>query len=56
MATSNTKNRGTEHEKLSQWVDEIANLTQPHAIYWCDGSIEEWDRLTSELVTAKTLV
>ncbi|XCB29363.1 phosphoenolpyruvate carboxykinase (GTP) [Arcanobacterium hippocoleae] len=35
---------------LVEWVTEIANLTQPKDIYWADGSQEEWDRLTGEMV------
>ncbi len=35
---------------LQSWVDETAALCQPAAIEWCDGSQEEWDRLTSLLV------
>jgi len=51
MTTSTVMN-----EKLLLWVDEVAALTQPDDIYWCDGSEEEWDRITSELVAAGTFV
>jgi phosphoenolpyruvate carboxykinase (GTP) len=44
------------HEKLLLWVDEVAALTQPDDIYWCDGSIEEWETITSGLVEAGTFV
>ncbi len=40
----------TTNEKLKAWVDEWAGIFQPDAIEWCDGSDEEWDRLTSLLV------
>jgi phosphoenolpyruvate carboxykinase (GTP) len=35
---------------LAAWVGEIAELTKPDAVEWCDGSQEEWDRLTALLV------
>ncbi|MFP5576843.1 MAG: phosphoenolpyruvate carboxykinase (GTP) [Acidimicrobiia bacterium] len=37
----------TTNEKLKAWVDEWAGIFQPDVIEWCDGSDEEWDRLTS---------
>ncbi|MCO8127023.1 phosphoenolpyruvate carboxykinase (GTP) [Acidimicrobiia bacterium EGI L10123] len=40
----------TTNERLQAWVDEWAEIFQPDAIEWCDGSDEEWDRLTSLLV------
>ena len=45
----------TKHAKLIAWVAEVAALTQPARVHWCDGSQEEWDTLTSELVKSGTL-
>ncbi|MFL6182967.1 MAG: phosphoenolpyruvate carboxykinase, partial [Actinomycetes bacterium] len=45
----------TKNPKLIKWVEEIAVLTKPVRVVWADGSQEEWDRLTAELVEAGTL-
>jgi phosphoenolpyruvate carboxykinase (GTP) len=44
----------TTHAQLLDWVGEIADLTQPDAIHWCDGSAEEYDRLAQTLIDAGT--
>jgi phosphoenolpyruvate carboxykinase (GTP) len=45
----------TTHAKLAAWVQEVAELTKPDHVYWVDGSQEENDRLTAELVSSGTL-
>ncbi|SNT42232.1 phosphoenolpyruvate carboxykinase (GTP) [Streptosporangium subroseum] len=44
----------TTHTELVAWVREIAELTQPDRIEWCDGSEAEWTRLTNLLVEQGT--
>jgi phosphoenolpyruvate carboxykinase (GTP) len=46
----------TKNEKLIAWVEEVAKLTTPDRIYWCDGSQDEYDRLCQELVEAGTFI
>ena len=49
-----------QHEKktraLGEWVAEIARLTTPDQIVWCDGSEAERDRLTALAVKSGTLI
>jgi phosphoenolpyruvate carboxykinase (GTP) len=44
----------TNHPELLAWVAEVADLTQPDAVVWCDGSDAEWTRLTDLLVEQGT--
>ena len=43
------------HQRLIQWVSDIAALTQAKDVYWCDGSEAEYNRLCGELVAAGTM-
>ncbi|WP_328494288.1 phosphoenolpyruvate carboxykinase (GTP) [Streptomyces sp. NBC_00414] len=44
----------TNHQELISWVNEIAELTQPDSVVWCDGSEAEYERLSEELVRKGT--
>ncbi len=50
-ATAPTRNR-----KLMRWVEEVAALTQPAAIHWCDGSQAEYDRMFELMLASGTAV
>jgi phosphoenolpyruvate carboxykinase (GTP) len=41
---------------LKDWVDEVAKLTQPEKIHWCDGSEAENQRLVEEMCQSGTLI
>ncbi|RSR61661.1 phosphoenolpyruvate carboxykinase (GTP), partial [Acinetobacter baumannii] len=43
------------HPKLIAWVEEIANLTKPAKIEWCDGSEEEYQRLIDLMIANGTM-
>jgi len=51
---STTASAQTKNERLLAWVDEVALLTEPDAVHWCDGSAEEYDRLCQVLVDGGT--
>jgi phosphoenolpyruvate carboxykinase (GTP) len=44
----------TTHQKLLAWVEQVAELTQPDQVHWCDGSADEYDELAQRLVDAGT--
>jgi phosphoenolpyruvate carboxykinase (GTP) len=46
----------TSNKKLTQWVNEMADLCKPDKIYWCDGSQEEYDRLCELMVKGGTFI
>src|SRR5690349_8888031 len=44
-----------KHPGLLRWVHEMAALTCPAQIVWCDGSVAEYERLCEAMVAAGTL-
>ncbi len=41
----------TMNQALQQWVDEVAALTTPDTVHWCDGSQGEYDTLIAQMVS-----
>ena len=44
------------HAGLRRWVGDMARLTKPEQVIWCDGSQAEYDRLCGELVAGGTFL
>ena len=44
----------TTNQKLSDWVDHWAGVFQPDRVEWCDGSGDEWERVTRLLIDGGT--
>src|ERR1019366_1572532 len=54
--TRNTALPLSNNEHLQKWVEKMAELTEPAAIHWVDGSQEENDLLCAEMVAGGTLI
>ena len=46
----------TKNARLLQWVEEVAALTTPDAVHWCDGSALEYEHLCHEMVETGTFI
>jgi phosphoenolpyruvate carboxykinase (GTP) len=46
----------SKNDHLLRWVEKIADLTQPAAIHWVDGSQEENDELCRQMVESGTFI
>ncbi|HEY6057356.1 MAG TPA: phosphoenolpyruvate carboxykinase (GTP), partial [Candidatus Limnocylindrales bacterium] len=55
MRTAPTR-KPTRNARLLAWVDEIARLARPERVHWCDGSLEEYERLCALMVESGTFV
>lgn len=46
----------TKNQTLVSWVEKMADLCQPDAVHWCDGSKKEYDDLCALLVKKGTFI
>ncbi|GHV50198.1 phosphoenolpyruvate carboxykinase [GTP] [Deltaproteobacteria bacterium] len=53
---TNLTAKKTSNKQLIAWVDKIAALCQPDAVYWCDGSEREKKALNEQLVKSGTFL
>ena len=44
------------HKRLAQWVNEVAQMTKPDRVYWCNGSSAEYDEMLRLMVQSGTAV
>src|SRR6185503_12265366 len=44
------------NEHLLRWVEKMAQLTQPAAVHWVDGSKEESEALCGQMVAGGTFI
>ena len=46
----------TKNAPLQQWIDEVAALTKPDKIHWCDGSEAEYNKLVEQMLVTGDLL
>ena len=56
MNTMTEKKMETKHKRLSTWVEEVAQLSKPDRVYWCDGSHEEYQAMLRLMVLTGTAI
>src|SRR5215468_392301 len=44
------------HKRLKQWVHEVAAITRPERIHWCDGSDQEYQLMLRLMIQAGTAI
>jgi phosphoenolpyruvate carboxykinase (GTP) len=45
-----------EHQRLKEWIQEIATLCQPLRVHYCDGSRQEYDQISQKMVEQGSLI
>jgi phosphoenolpyruvate carboxykinase (GTP) len=55
MTNETLERQTTKHQALASWVNEMAALCHPEAVFWCDGSEPEYQDLCDHMVESGTL-
>jgi len=51
-----SENPPTQNESLTDWVAHWEKIFEPSQIHWCDGSENEYEQFTQELVDSGTFI
>lgn len=46
----------TTNKELQNWVDQVAKLTNPAAVHWCDGSNQEYQNFIAQMLESGDLL
>ena len=46
----------TTNKELQSWVDQVAKLTNPAAVHWCDGSNQEYQNFIAQMLDSGDLL
>ena len=46
----------TTSKQLQNWVDQVAKLTNPDEVYWCDGSEQEYQKFIARMMDTGDLL
>ena len=50
------ENTSKKNQALHDWVDDWNKIFEPDQVHWCDGSEEEYEKLTQKLVESGTFI
>jgi phosphoenolpyruvate carboxykinase (GTP) len=56
LALEGSVSRSRAEDHLLRWVTDVAALTMPERVHWCDGSDEEYEALCQGLVESGTFI
>jgi phosphoenolpyruvate carboxykinase (GTP) len=54
--TMTNRDTGTKNKRLAAWVEEVAQLSKPDRVHWCDGSDDEYQAMVRLMILAGTAI